>query len=409
MSTSEFTELRTKVRRYRRLRDQLHDYYLHNKVSYVEQGKKFFTLLKKLIDQAEQSIHLQTYIFEDDETGQFIANALMEAARRKVAVYVLVDGYASQKVSKEFLANIRAGGVKFRFFEPFFRHRRFYFGRRLHHKIVVIDGEEALVGSMNIADKYNDLDGEKAWLDRALHIKGEVAMELQRICVRFWEGKKWRFIRKPKATKLPEKNFPESYQTPVRVRQNDWINRKRQATRTYFQIFHSAEKYITVVCSYVLPDSVLRRQLERAAKRGVEISFVLAGTSDVKLVKTAERYLYRWMLRNKMKLYEYQPSVLHVKMAFADDTILTLGSYNLNNLSAYASVELNVDVKDREFVREVREDIEKVIKKDCTSVVLEEYMTNLFSLKQFKRWFAYVITRIGEKIITKKGKGINAH
>jgi cardiolipin synthase len=273
----------------------------------------------------------------------------------------------------------------------------------------VIDGEEAMVGSMNIADKYNDIGEEKAWLDRALHIKGEVASELQRICIRFWEGKKWRIIRKAKATARSEKKFPDSYQTPVRVRQNDWINRKGQATRTYYQIFHNAQKYICVVCSYVLPDSVLRAQLEKAAKRGVHISFILAGTSDVRVVKTAERYLYRWMIRNKMKLFEYQPAVLHVKMAVADDEILTLGSYNLNNLSAYASVELNVDVKDSEFVKLVHDDITEVIRKDCIVVPLEEYMTRLFSWKQFMRWCAYVVTRVGEKIITKKGKGINAH
>jgi cardiolipin synthase len=159
----------------------------------------------------------------------------------------------------------------------------------------------------------------------------------------------------------------------------------------------------------VLPDSVLRAQLEKAAKRGVHISFILAGTSDVRVVKTAERYLYRWMIRNKMKLYEYQPAVLHVKMAVADDEILTLGSYNLNNLSAYASVELNVDIKDSDFVKLVHDDITEVIRKECIVVPLEDYMTRLFSWRQFMRWGAYVVTRIGEKIITKKGKGINAH
>ena len=410
MLTSEFTELKTKVRRYRRLRDQLHDYYQHNRVEYVEQGKHFFKKLKWIIDKAKESIHLQTYIFEDDETGTFIADALIKAAERGVAVFVLVDGYASQKISKSFLARVREAGVRFRLFEPFFKFRKFYFGRRLHHKMVVVDGEEAMVGSMNIADKYNDIGDEKAWLDRAIYIHGEVAAELQRICVRFWEGKKWsRLIRKKKATTAPGKNFPPDYDTPVRVRQNDWINRKGQATRTYFQIFHNAKTYIYVVCSYVLPDSTLRRQLERAAKRGVEIRFVLAGTSDVKVVKTAERYLYRWMLRNKMKLYEYQPAVLHVKMAIADDEILTIGSYNLNNLSAYASVELNLDVRDPAFVKEVRRDIEEVMEKDCIVVPLKDYMTRLFSWRQFMRWCSYVITRIGEKIITKKGKGINAH
>jgi cardiolipin synthase len=391
-----------KNRKYRSLRDQAHGYYLHNKVEYIEQGQTFFRRLEKMIDAAKESIHLQTYIFEDDETGTFVAEALKRAAKRNVAVYVLVDGYAS-RLSKAFVQDIREAGIRFRFFEPFFRSRKFYFGRRLHHKIVVVDGEAALVGSMNIADKYNDIGDQRAWLDRALYMRGEVAEELQRICVRFYRGKKWRWIRK-KAVEVPTgKSFPKSYDTPVRVRQNDWINRKGQATRSYFQLFHNAEKYVMVVCSYVLPDATLRKQLENAAKRGVRICFVLAGTSDVKVVKTAERYLYRWMFRNKMKLYEYQPAVLHVKMAFSDDAFLTLGSYNLNNLSAYASVELNVDVQDPSVVKVVQEDVSDVIKKECKEVALEDYTTRLFSWKQFMRWCAYSVTRLAERLVTKRG------
>ena len=389
------------ARRNRRLKDELQGFYLHNKVEYVEQGKEFFTLLKKVLAKAKHTIHLQTYIFIDDETGTDIGNSLLAAVERGVEVYVLVDGYASQAISQEFIEMLRAAGVKFRLFEPFFKSKHFYFGRRLHHKIVVIDGEESLVGSMNIADKYNDIGDEKAWLDRALHIKGDVSMELQRICVRFFEGNKWRKVKKQPGP-AETKEFPESYNMPVRVRQNDWINRKAQATSSYFQLFHNARESIVVVCSYVLPGQTLRTQLERAARRGVKIRFVLAGTSDVKVVKTAERYLYRWMFRNKMELYEYQPSVLHVKMALADDEILTLGSYNLNNLSAYASVELNIDVKHPPFVKTVAEDINDVIKKDCHVVELDEYTTGLFSWRQLMRWSAYMITRVAEKLVTKR-------
>jgi len=386
----------------RRLKDQLQDYSTRNKVDLVNKGKEFFDQLKKLIDHAKESIYIVTYIFGDDKTGGMIADALIRAAKRNIDVYLLVDGYASQKLSKSFRRDLSEAGVHFRYFEPLFRSRYFYLGRRLHAKVVVIDGREAIVGSMNIADKYNDLEKE-AWFDMALYIKGEVANELQQVCTRYWYGRVLRG-KKAKTRNTDKLEYPPGYQTPVRVRLNDWVKRKGQATHSYFQLFHNAQKTICVVCSYVLPGITLRTQLERAAARGVKIKFVLAGKSDVIVVKAAERYLYRWMLRNKMKLYEYQPTILHTKMAIADNELMTLGSYNLNNLSAYASIELNVDIRDPAFVKTVQDEIDSLIKTDCKPVDLELYTTHMFSWKQLMRWSAYQITRVAERLITKNKK-----
>ncbi len=401
MSTETIPQKQKGIRSYRRLKDQSQGYFTHNTVELVNKGREFFDLLKKLIDKAKESVHIQTYLFGDDKTGSFIAEALMEAAKRKVQVYLLVDGYASQGLSKDFIQKLKDAGVNFRFFEPLFRSRHFYVGRRLHHKIVVIDSKETLVGSMNIADKYNDLGEVDAWFDMAVHIKGEIAMELERVCVRFWSANKWRRTKIPADSKTKQE-YPAEYQSPVRVRQNDWINRKGQATSSYFQLFHNAKKSICVVCSYVLPGITLRKQLEHAAGRGVKIKFVLAGVSDVKVVKAAERYLYRWMLRHDMKLFEYQPTILHTKMAIADNELMTLGSYNLNNLSAYASVELNLDIHDPDFVKTVQHEIDTLIKEECKPVDLKLYTTHLFSWKQLMRWSAYQLTRLAEKMITKK-------
>jgi cardiolipin synthase A/B len=404
MASATISKKKSRERTSRRLKDQEHGYFARNKVEMVKMGKPFFTLLKTLIDNARETIHIQTYIFGEDTTGLYIADALKEAAKRGVQVWLMVDGYASQKLSKNFQNELKDAGVKFRFFEPFFRSKHFYFGRRLHHKIVVVDSCDCLVGSMNIADKYNDIDGEKAWFDMAVHIKGNVALELERICVRFFYGRSWKVWRwsnkKPGAKK--EMDFPESYNVPIRVRQNDWIQKKGQATSSYFQLFHKAEKSISVVCSYVLPGKGLRAQMVKAAKKGVKIRFVLAGTSDVKVVKAAERYLYRWMARYNMKLYEYQTTILHTKMAAADGEFMTLGSYNLNNLSAYASIELNLDIKNKSLVSKVEKEIDGIIEKDCEEVDLDHYTTHLFSWKQLMRWSAYQLTRMAEKLVTKK-------
>jgi cardiolipin synthase len=318
----------------------------------------------------------------------------MEAAKRKVAVYLLADGFASQKLSKSFREKLRRAGIHFRFFEPLLRSHHFYFGRRLHHKVTVIDGVQALVGSMNIADRYNDLPEERAWFDLALYVEGEASIALHNICCRFWTKKK------SKAFKLPDDvhdfiaSIPEEEYCPVRIRQNDWVNRKDQISKTYSGLFLGAKETISIVCSYFLPGKTFLKQIKQAVRRGVKIKVVLAGFSDVKIAKFAERYLYRWMLRNKIEVYEYQPTVLHSKMAFADNHLLTLGSFNINGLSAYASVELNLDIKNEAFVRKVEKETSTIIERDCIAIDLTTYTIRLFSLKQFIQWASFQIIRL---------------
>jgi len=160
----------------------------NNHVTLVQGGKAYFDLLEKIIEESKESIHFQVYIFENDETGQRIAQALISAAKRKVKVYLLVDGYASQSITDKLIKQLTVGGIHFRFFEPLFKGSNFYFGRRLHHKVVVVDSCVALVGGVNISNHYNDLPGKPAWLDFAIVVRGEIVKEICTICWKTWKG-----------------------------------------------------------------------------------------------------------------------------------------------------------------------------------------------------------------------------
>ena len=145
-------------------KNKLPGYTMRNTVKLVRGGKPYFDCLLTTIESARQSIHLQTYIYDDDETGELVASALKAAVKRNVEVYLLADGYASGSMSRSFINGLREAGIHFRFFDPIFKSKYFYFGRRLHHKVVVVDGSFALVGGVNISNRYNDLPG--AVLDR---------------------------------------------------------------------------------------------------------------------------------------------------------------------------------------------------------------------------------------------------
>jgi len=369
-------------------------YSSQNKVRLVRGGRDYFDLLLHLINQASESIHLQTYIFDDDETGSRVADALKAAVKRNVHVYLLADGYASQVMSKKFIDDLNTSGIHFRFFEPFFKSKNYYFGRRMHHKVFVADAEFALVGGVNISDRYNDMPEQPAWLDFALFTEGEIAKELCVLCWKTWNG----FPKKMGITPCEEKDlffdFNEEETSLVRMRRNDWVRRKSEISATYFEMFRHARSDITILCSYFLPGKIIRRLLRSASKRGVRIRVIIAGPSDVLVAKYAEKWMYDWLLRNNIELYEYQPTVLHAKVAVCDSEWLTIGSYNINNISAYASIELNLDVRNAGFAKQAEQRLQTIIQNDCLQITREGHIHSKNVFKQFIRWCSYEIIRL---------------
>src|SRR6185503_15032578 len=119
-----------------------------------------------------------------------------------------------------------------------------------------------------------------------------------------------------------------------------------------------------------------------------------AGVSDVKLAKYAERYMYDWLFRCKIELYEYQPSVLHGKIAVCDGEWMTIGSYNINDISAYASIELNMDVRNEPFAKKAEDALLAIAEKDCIKVTPEDYKKTKNIFRQFARWLSYIFFRI---------------
>ncbi|MEY4931523.1 MAG: hypothetical protein RI909_2247 [Bacteroidota bacterium] len=360
-----------------------------NPMRLVRSGFEYFDLLAHLIRTAEKIIHLQVYIYEDDETGKLIANELIDAAKRGVKVFVVVDGYASQDLSNEFIHRLESSGVQFRFFNPLLKSKYFYFGRRMHHKILVVDGCKAMVGGINISNNYNDTVENPAWLDWALYVQGEVAARLEYVCE---DLRKFEILEVTK-THLRRKRLLLTEQ-PISVRINDWVRGKKEVTATYLKMLRNAKSHVTIVSSYLLPGKLLRRNLRAASRRGIKIRLVMTGMSDVVIAKYSERYMYRWLLRNKIEIYEYQKNILHGKMAVCDGQWLTLGSYNVNNISAYASIELNLDVHSPVFARLVEKKIESIIKNECKQITEEEHRSRETLLNQFLERSAYDIFRL---------------
>ena len=367
----------------------------YNKVRLVHGGADYFSTLVQLIDQATNTIHLQTYIFDGDETGQLVSAALLRAAGRQIQIFILLDGYASQHLSPEIISKWKAAGIHFRWFWPLFKSRHFYLGRRMHHKVFVADASFGMAGGVNISDRYNDIGGQPAWLDRALLVEGQAALKLHIICRDMWTKAYWNLDRSRKDDRFPRlPGITPEEECLVRIRRNDWVQGLNQISRSYVEMFRQAHSHVIVLSAYFMPGPILRKQMAQAAHRGVNIRIIVGAVSDVKISRLAEQYMYRWLFANRIEVYEYQGTVLHGKMAAYDGLWMTNGSYNVNRISAYASVELNMDVRNTAFAARAEADLEEIIGNHCIRIDPKRYFQHLHWLRRLRQWAAYETVRI---------------
>jgi cardiolipin synthase len=374
-------------------------YTIRNRVTLVRGGRAYFEQLKALIRNARESIHLQMYIFNEDETGQEILQELITAAGRGVAIFLLLDGYASQQLSRKLIHEIKEAGINFRWFEPLLRSRYFYFGRRLHHKIVVADAEVSLVGGLNIGNRYNDFPGQKAWLDWAVLANGEVTEKLFLLCQELWNKSGWGKKKWQRVFLQPETVLPDN-ECMVRVRREDWVRRKSEISSSYMQMLRQSRSEVVMMSSYFLPGRQIRKSLAQAAKRGVQVSIITTGKSDVQMAKHAERYLYRWMLARNIKVFEYQENILHGKISCADGQLTTIGSYNVNFLSAFASIELNLDILDEKFGYDVHLQLQEIIAKECIPITAVEWQQHYRFWERVWQRICYDLIRLAFYLFT---------
>ncbi len=355
----------------------------------VISGEPYFDRMLRLINGAQRHIHVQVYYFAEDHTAREVAEALKKARQRGVAVFLTVDSYGSRYLSPAFLAELQESGIQVKFFSPLPEHfYAFRLGRRLHNKVTIADHTEALLGGINIADKYRGNAEEAPWLDFAIVVRGPVCYELARICERIYREKYFGKLKNPPV----KAQQPSGGTLRTRLVLNDWFRRKNQIGLGYRAAFREARHSIIVVASYFLPSRSIRTALKNAARRGVQVTLLLPGKLDVPLAKNAIRYLYEEMVEDNIRIYEWHESILHGKLAVVDHQWVTLGSYNLNHLSQYSSIEMNLEVLDQGFAKQVE---------DCLSDVLErsvliptyELISNRGIPAQVFDWTSYTLAR----------------
>jgi len=363
-------------------------------VTLVHSGEDYFSRLEQIIRDSKSEIHIQTYIFENDSTGIKITEALKDAASRNVKIYILLDGFGSFSFPSVMINDLKQSGINIRFFAPLFSANSFYLGRRLHHKVIVADAKIALIGGINIADKYRGTATEAPWLDFAVQINDEKnAKPLQKLCSNIYFKEDRLRIKKSESTLF---TFEE---TAVNILQNDWLKRKNEISNAYIKSFRNAKNEIIIVGSYFLPGRRLTNALKKASRNNVKIKLILSGISDVTLSRRATYYIYATLLDYNIELYEWNKSVLHGKAAVVDNLWTTIGSFNLNNLSSYGSIEMNVEINSAEFSNKYVLYLNEIIAQ-CERITPESIKRRHNISSEFKNWLSYWTARLILIIVT---------
>ena len=367
------------------------DYKDGHAVELLRSGRQYFSVCIREIDKAENFIHFQTYIVDDDATGRLFVNALRKAARRGVRVYFLLDAYGGSGFSKNLVDEIEEAGILFRKFSPGLITRDFQMSLRLHHKVLLVDGKVSIIGGMNVANRYRGARDLKEWLDFAILVRGPECAHVLLILKKLWNRA---FITRRERSRETV-HFPVRYDENVKIRvlQNNWYRNKIEILKSYrYAMKHSKDRMI-IMASYFLPGRNERRLLRLASRRGVDIKIVLAAESDAHFFRRATNFLYDFILRNNIRIYEYLPSNLHAKVATVDGTWCTIGSYNLNHLSDYGSIEMNADILNSRFAREFEAQLLVIIKKDCRQIIFKEYSRRKTWLDRLANWSSYQMIR----------------
>ena len=363
-------------------------------IELVYSGEDYFFRLLHIISNAKSEIHFQTYIFENDSTGLEISKALKEAVNRNVKVYVLLDGFGSGKLPNSFSEELIQAGISIRFFSPLFSKNTFYIGRRLHHKVVVADGKIAIIGGINIANKYRGSSTEQPWLDYAVQIESaSIGENLKVLCRNFYLKK-----RRNKRRTI-QSDFYNENGTSVKILRNDWLKQRNEICNAYINALKKADKEVIIVASYFLPGRRLFNALKKGAKKGVKIKIILSGVSDLPIVMQATNYLYSSLLNQGIELFEWKKSVLHGKLMVVDSKWSTIGSFNLNHLSSYGSIEMNAEINSPKFSAKLYTHLVDVMEQS-EKITFETLKIRNEIFARLKNWFAYRLIRIALIIVT---------
>ena len=339
-----------------------------NLVTLLIDGPRTFESIRSAIQSAQHSVHVETYIFSDDELGSKFADLLIEKRQQGVAVRVIYDGIGSMNTPDAFFDRLRDNGIEVREFRPLNPIKTpllWKINNRDHRKIVVVDGVVAFTGGINISGAYSsspsakpgpDRGVQEGWRDTHVRIEGPAVVQLQKLFLDIWE-------RAGEDDSTSHACGEDCFPTPsvagkqlVTIIANDGDDPgDRSLYATYLAAFQHASTRIWITQGYFAPNEDLLKALTTAVKRGVDVRLIVPGFTDSGLILHASRSNYTRLLKGGVHIYERTDALLHAKTAVIDGVLSVVGSANLDMRSFVHNNEVDAIVVGREFAQRMEE------------------------------------------------------
>src|SRR5436190_18526936 len=322
-----------------------------NRIEILKNGVAFFPSMLGAIRGAKKTINLEFYIYWDGEIGRQFAEALAERARAGVAIKVILDAVGSATMSQNLIDFLSRNGVDLEWYHPLRWYTLSRFNHRTHRKLLIVDGHVGFSGGVGIADNWlGDADSRDHWRETVVRVDGPVVTQMQFAFMDNWVKSRGELL-----TGLDY--FPSVERAGNQVTQvikSSPTEGSSTVKLLYIVSIVSATKSIYISNAYFVPDRDTIRALEGAVRRGVDVRVIVPGEfTDVPLVRQASRMHYELLLRRGIRIFEYQPTMMHAKTMVVDGYWSTIGSSNFDDRSFRINDEVNVNVYDDEIARQM--------------------------------------------------------
>ncbi len=326
----------------------------HNNVELFHGGRQFFEALFAAIRSAEDTILLEYYLIHDDHIGTGLANELAAAVQRGVTVKLIYDYIGCIDTPASFFKNLSKQGISlFPFNVPSFKRGVYWFDKRDHRKMTIVDGRLAFLGGFNIGDEYAGCVVDKqSFRDLGFSIQGEAVCELETIFHETWSVEQ--DVYTPAALVRARQPAGKNGAAAVNIISGG-PRQRRSYIREAFQVnIASSAEEILIATPYFVPGPRIIRSLLRAVRRGVHVRLLLPARSDVPLVLLLGRSSYTTLLRGGVEIFELEREILHAKVMLIDAERTVIGSANLDQRSFHRNFEINCLVDSVEFGGQIR-------------------------------------------------------
>lgn len=311
-----------------------------NEVSIFTDGYEFVSTLLYNIGQAQDHIHLDTYIIEDDPLGNLVADALIDKARQGVEVRLLYDDVGCWRVKDRFFNRMKAAGIQVYAFMPV----RFpaFTGKvnyRNHRKLCVIDGKVGFIGGMNIALRYVKGTARQTWRDTHLCIRGGAVYAIQRAFLVDWYFVSRTLVTDRRYYPPVDKTIDNNCLTQIVT--SSPVSPWPDIMQGYVRVLLQAHRYVYMESPYFLPTEPVLFAMRTAALSGVDVRLIVPRHGDAKLVELASRSYLMEVIEAGVKVYLYEPGFNHSKILVSDDNLSSCGSTNIDFRSFENNFEAN--------------------------------------------------------------------